>query len=107
MSNFFLQMLSPNIDTFVEAVDTETEVEADDSELADSGDPGRLIFFLFLGRPFNFGAEITKNNHQKFMFPILVPKKSQFYLNDCIGRDVLLIRHSQKFLYKKARKFFG
>ena len=65
----------PNIDTFVEAVDTETEVEADDSELADSGDPGRLIFFLFLGRPFNFGAEITKNNHQKFMFPILVPKK--------------------------------
>ena len=44
--------------TLVEAVETDTDVEADDSELADSGDPGRLIFLRFLGRPFNFGARI-------------------------------------------------
>ena len=49
--------------TLVEAAETETEVEAEDSELADSdsGDPGRLIFFRFRGRPFNFGAEIKRN----------------------------------------------
>ena len=44
--------------TLVEAVETDNDVEADDSELADSGDPGRLIFLRFLGRPFNFGARI-------------------------------------------------
>ena len=49
-------------------------MEADDSELADSGDPGRLIFFLFLGRPFNFGAEITKKNRQKIMSRLKYPK---------------------------------
>ena len=44
--------------TFVEAAETEAEVEADDSELADSdsGDPGRLIFLRLRGRPFNLGA---------------------------------------------------
>ena len=44
--------------TLVEAVETDTDVEADDSELADSGDPGLLIFLRFRGRPFNFGARI-------------------------------------------------
>ena len=45
--------------TFVDVADKETtEVEVEDSELADSlsGDPGRLIFFRFRGLPFNLGA---------------------------------------------------
>ena len=40
----------------------DTEVEADDSELASdsAGEPTPVVClgFLFLGRPFNFGAEI-------------------------------------------------
>ena len=46
------------VHTLVEAcVDTECDVDADDSELeTDSGDPGRLIFLRFRGRPFNLGA---------------------------------------------------
>ena len=48
----------PPVHTLVEAcVDTECDVDADDSELeTDSGDPGRLIFLRFRGRPFNLGA---------------------------------------------------
>ena len=44
--------------TLVETAETDTEVETEDSELADSdsGDPGRLIFLRFRGRPFNLGA---------------------------------------------------
>ena len=47
--------------TLVDATETAPVVEADDSELADSdsGDPGRLIFFRFRGRPFNLGAVIN------------------------------------------------
>ena len=46
------------IHTLIELfVDTECDVDADDSELeTDSGDPGRLIFLRFRGRPFNLGA---------------------------------------------------
>jgi len=50
--------LMPFLD-FVDVADKETtEVEVEDSELADSlsGDPGRLIFFRFRGLPFNLGA---------------------------------------------------
>jgi hypothetical protein len=38
--------------------DVELDVATDDSELPDSdpGDPGRMIFFRFRGRPFSFGA---------------------------------------------------
>ena len=52
--------------TFVDAADTDAEVEADDSELADSdsGDPGRLIFFRLRGRPFNLGAVIQSNANE-------------------------------------------
>ena len=52
----------------VEAVETDTDVEADDSELADSGDPGLLIFLRFRGRPFNFGARIFKTKYIKWYF---------------------------------------
>ena len=48
------------VHTFVEEVaERETEVEVEDSELADSlsGDPGRFTFFRFRGRPFNLGAK--------------------------------------------------
>ena len=53
------------VHTLVEAcVDTECDVDADDSELeTDSGDPGRLIFLRFRGRPFNLGA-VRKKNHR-------------------------------------------
>ncbi len=49
------------IEITLDEADKDADVEAEDSELADSdsGDPGRLIFFRFLGRPFNFGAEMT------------------------------------------------
>ena len=42
--------------------DVEFDVATDDSELPDSdpGDPGRAIFFRFLGRPLNFGAEMDE-----------------------------------------------
>jgi hypothetical protein len=43
----------------LDCMDTDTEVDTEDSELADSdsGDPARLIFLRLRGRPFNFGAE--------------------------------------------------
>lgn len=40
-------------------IEADTDVETDDSELADSdsGDPARFCFFLLRGRPFSLGAK--------------------------------------------------